>query len=147
MRYILIAGLPGSGKTTLARELSKKLTNSIHLEDPSDGNFSVALKNSKADYVIIDTPHFCIADNRNDFMDMLAFFNIKPNKISWICFSNNKEMAMFNVIERESGERQQLISVDIDIFSNEYTFPKNALIIETYPEPYNLDTIIKHIQA
>lgn len=145
MHFILISGLPGSGKTTLAKALLNNLPNSIHIEDPSGKQILDTLGSSEFNYVIIDTPLLCLQTNRDDMAELISQFS-QCAIIKWICFINNPQLAYFNSLDKDVGNGVDDLKNDIKMLTAGYTYATNALILEMYPTQYNIADVLTYIQ-
>ena len=90
MKYKIIVGLPGSGKSHLLNELSKEGWRT--LDDPClNKNFKEELKpQSDNDMLAIADPHFCKEYSLKHFLTFL-----EPNsEIDFIYFENNPDAAL-----------------------------------------------------
>ncbi len=85
MKFIIIVGLPCSGKTTLAKQLIKGIENSILFDDPMDLNFLDLITTETT--VVITSPFLCHITAQNKLKELLSKY---PNYDSeWIFFEND----------------------------------------------------------
>lgn len=126
MRAILIGGLPGSGKTTLAKKLLEENPDLILFDDLSlySDPFS-ALTGLTGDFIITD-PYLCREDDRNTLEQHL--YSEYPDIIfSYIMFKNEPNICLENVAFRQDGRK---VKTFIEILSRRYTVPEDAQILD-----------------
>lgn len=123
-RIIAIAGLPGSGKTTLAQKLAQEL-NAILIDDPDDITVIISIiTNSKDRNIVITDPYFCFASTREK---VLKFFQLLNFEVEWLFFDNDPASCQVNHVRREGSE-----TLDIPWFSKQYVIPPGAKVIPVW---------------
>lgn len=121
----LIIGLPGSGKTTLAKTLlaNSEVKDSILIDDPK--HFSEIANAVRAKYLIIVDPHLCISLNYLTAEMMLESLGFSVERIF---FENNPKQCLINAEKRGTKN----VKADIDYFSKRYFIPSSANVIPVY---------------
>ncbi len=115
MRVICIAGLPGSGKTTLARSLLP--VDGILLDDlnnQADLHHALQCKST----IIITDPYFCKSAVRLSIGKFLEKYGVTPE---WIFFENSPVKCENNVLHRNDGRK---VKDFIRILSGQYVVPE-----------------------
>ncbi len=122
---LMIVGLPGSGKTTLAKKINGDNGNKYHIiDDPK--NFETDVMPYLDRDVIITDPYLCFKNFRVAAIKRIE--SINPNiKIDWLFFENDPEKCLEN-----SKNRDRKVESFIKNFSTKYEIPKNATVIEVY---------------
>lgn len=123
-KAIIIVGLPGSGKTHLAKEIQGYI-HTIHLfDDPMKGDQKdiVEVMKSGKDIIMSD-PWMCDARYRS-----LAETAFKgwDYEITWVFFENNKEKCLRNLAHRDDDR----VIERFEIFN--YTIPEGVNIREIW---------------
>lgn len=133
IKAILIAGLPCSGKTFLAKQLSEEL-DLILIDDPKNidiYNYISNLIDNNQGFVISD-PNFIFSNIRNKLNNFLKGFNIN---IEWIYFENNPEQCLKNIPLRNDGRKVEQF---IKSFSKQYIIPDNSIVRKVYRKDENI---------
>ena len=123
---IAIVGLPASGKTFLANEISRNVKDSFVVNDPRDWNeFQKTLIQNCCGTVIVTDPWLCLSEVRQTarlkFQD-LSF------KVMWIFFENDVNACSMNNHSRNEGRSTD----EIRWFSKQYTIPQNSTVISVW---------------
>lgn len=97
----VIVGLPGAGKTTLAKQL---LDGQTFLIDDFSLNVSKVedFKNSEMKKVIITDPYLCEVNKETATQVLNDFFGYNIS-VTWFAFENNPEICIHNVEKRNDG--------------------------------------------
>lgn len=121
----MIVGLPGSGKTTLAKKINGDNGNKYHIiDDPK--NFETDVMPYLDRDVIITDPYLCFKNFRVAAIKRIE--SINPDiKIDWLFFENDPEKCLEN-----SKNRDRKVESFIKNFSTKYEIPKNATVIDVY---------------
>jgi GTPase SAR1 family protein len=132
---LFIVGLPGSGKTTLAKKINRENSNKYRIiDDPSDLDKQV-LPYINDDLIICD-PALCFPKNREMATKYVNEHN--PNvKIDWIYFENDPESCLANVVVRNRANTLTMKPVrKVDSFIKNlhkfYIIPSGSNIVEVY---------------
>lgn len=121
VKITLIIGLPGSGKSTYARN---KFPGSIIIDDPKNIN---ELPDTTEDFVIID-PWLCDVSVRDKCVEyLIQKYNCD---IVQIFFDDNITQCQCNIIVRGDRGDKRDVGVTFNILSKRYTIPDNIV-----PEP------------
>ena len=123
----MIAGLPATGKTTLANKLAKQKANSFVVDDPDYPDDLVNLpKGIKT--VIVTHPNFCQAESRMKAENAIRKIYFDAI-VSWIFIENNKELALKNAQNRKPYKK---VEGFIHYISKLYNIPANSNILPAY---------------
>lgn len=138
MKLILIAGLPGSGKTTYAKQLRNELvskgiscvltTDPMHLSIFKDDYSKFA--HTGDDVWIIESPYLCRKHDQDALIDYITkniHFDIQD--VKWIVFENNPIQCLANIEHRQDGRD---VLPTIKLFSRDYHIPDSAQIIPVW---------------
>ena len=92
---LFIVGLPGSGKSSLAKKINRDNDGKyMIIDDPKDFSTDVEPFLNR-DFLIITDPNLCFEKNRIKAVERIKSSN--PNaKIDWIYFENNPEACLRN---------------------------------------------------
>lgn len=142
MKLILIAGLPGSGKTTYAKNLAEDLVrqNKPHAltSDPMDitvfkSDFEKIQHDPEAIW-IIESPYLCRKHDQESLINYIRQ-NIVDDieAIEWFMFENNAPQCIENSNNRKDARD---VLATINLFSRDYHFPTDSTIIPVWtPQP------------
>lgn len=131
MKVIFVVGLPGSGKTHLAKELAKngyELFDDVGTETAKEDVIN-CLKDGK-DCIIVD-PHFCSIGAREAAQKIAEKFSAD---INWIFFENNPEACLKNIMLRDDGRKVENF---IKSLSKVYSIPEKEKAIPVYKGSFN----------
>lgn len=125
VKFIMIVGLPGSGKTTFAHNNYGNVENHIIFDD-----FSINPRKHINDYnrekpstVVIPDPNLCGVSREVAERKIKEMFGIDDICFEWIYFENNPEQCKINAIERNDNRN---VFVDIDSLSRRYVIPEGS---------------------
>jgi DNA modification methylase len=117
-KAICIAGLPGSGKTHLARQLAM---HGVLVDDIT--SLDQLPQNGSVDLVVITDPYFCLDDARNK-ADIL--FRGMYDTVEWFFFENAPEKCLHNIQYRNDGRKVKDL---VKILTKTYHPPEFAIEI------------------
>ena len=122
----LIAGLPGSGKSYLARSMSALVPGSVCCDDPVS---PAVLLEEAGDFTDLFAchPDFCLPAARTRVEDTLKaeFYDVA---IRWIFFANEPDACSLNAAMRD----EKPVSGYIRMMTKRYVIPENADVREVY---------------
>lgn len=121
LKAVLIVGLPGSGKTTLAK--TKYVPQGYTLIDDPVNLLSV--EEVLTEKVVITDPYFVLTDAREAAK---KFFEEKGYEVEFIYFANEIATAEKNCLSREDDRGE----INVRMFSKFYTIPPNQDIIPCF---------------
>ncbi len=123
MRLTLIAGLPGSGKTSLLRCMNEDGAVCIDdIRDLSD------LPKQRVPWLAISDVNFCRQDVRGA-AEIEIGRRFGPVDLEWIFFENDPDQCRANAIGRNDGRD---VHADIDALSRAYNIPEDAATIPVH---------------
>lgn len=131
MNITFIVGLPGSGKSYLAKKIK---TNSCIIDDPKSLDKDIfPYLNMKKDLIIIDA-NFCFTELLERAIMVLKNKIEETVEINIIYFKNDPKQCIKNVERRkENGDIRDVIS-SIEILTKEYKIPNNVTAMEVWRE-------------
>lgn len=140
LNFIIIIGLPGSGKTTLANRMALEIPNAIVLDDFSlnyGKDFRNCLEKIKGyRSVIITDPSLCVFANRQMHIELNLelMFDKESDEctFSFIYFANDPDACIINARRdpKEGGTENY-----IKMLTQKYVIPEGADVRPVYKEP------------
>lgn len=130
MKFILIAGLPCSGKTTYAKSLKGLL-----IDDPFhfQNDIIKPIEESKSDVVIIADPCFIFQSVRQTCERSLRLYF--PNcELEWIFFENDPEKCLLNYERRVKNGDTRDVKDMIKNWNGVYHIPENAKVLPVWKD-------------
>lgn len=132
-KIVLICGLPGSGKTTLAHQLASEHSNSLVIDDPSINGIQEINNIEDYDYVFIPDPAFCKTNTRIAAIQLLT--NMYRNvSIKSVFFENNPEQCIKNSQKRIKQEPKKRVESYIQYLTLWYNIPSNSIVYEVFSD-------------
>lgn len=143
MKLVLIAGLPGSGKTGLLRELAQTAEEQglhvMSLDDPGVAAplapFLEAVGRQRPDLVVIADPAFCHSRSRE-----LAEARLRqawaPAQVEWHFFANDAEACRRNVVRRQDDRK---VMAALTQWSKDYTVPEGHVALAVWVPKENAE--------
>lgn len=123
---ILIAGLPGSGKRRLARELASQAAKPLVIEGLA-GLIDLDATALDAETLIVTTPEFCVDECRESTTALLREkFGIGCEP-TWIYLENKPCLCMENVGHRDPHCDNRKIAGEILSLSRKYHIPAGCV--------------------
>ena len=129
-KIILIAGLPGSGKSFLGKQLSED--GACFIDDIStdvEGLSKLLDATKKYDKVVVADTFLCREKDRENATKYLS--RIENVEIEWIFFENNPEKCRKNVARRNDGRKVYGLITQL---SKEYVIPNEVITCRIYDE-------------
>ena len=124
---ILLVGLPGSGKTELAKSLKERLGNvsrSVRIIDDPDENTDLSLIKD-SEIAIISDVNLCDSSIYKQAIDRLAReFDKHLHEVQALFFENDEEQCKKNILYRQSKGDRRNVSATLKRFSKIYVPPK-----------------------
>ncbi len=98
MKFVLIVGLPGSGKTFLGKDLVEGSQQARFFDDPSSYDFLREI--SSEELVVVADPFFCESQERVSIEQAIKD-KFPGAMIEWIFFANDPDQCYQNLLARE----------------------------------------------
>lgn len=139
MKIIIIVGLPGSGKTHLAKRLSQEIPSIVvdDLINPQKIWDAIDVAEQKGiNQIILSDPYFCLPNIQKDLTEIFKNYNLE-----WIYFENNLAKCQKNVKYRESLDDNRNVDITLKYLSKQYLIPISAKIIEIWEPPITFNFI------
>lgn len=131
--FIMVVGLPCSGKTHLGKKLLKDRNSSLLVDDPKNfEDVSTHIKSDDIDNIIITDLNLCIKKNREIACTRLTSVSDKAVYFEWIYFENKPEKCFVNYTYRKSLGDVRKVSNSIVLYSKLYEIPEHSTIIEIW---------------
>jgi len=135
--FIIIIGLPGSGKTTLANRMALEIPNAIVLDDFSlhyHKDYKDKIKGYRS--VIITDPSLCDIANEQVHIELTLelMFDKESDEctFSFIYFANDPEACIINARrDPKPGGTENYIKM----LTQKYVIPDGAFVKPVYKEP------------
>lgn len=139
--FTLIAGLPGSGKTYLAKSLQEKYGGFL-VDDPKNMDRINEIPED-ADLIYITDPYFCLSNVRRTTEKRL--YEMFPGcAIAWIFLENNPAQCRENVKVRNDGRE---VEGSIRRFSKEFSSPANSPLLPCYRDEESFREMVERIKV
>jgi RNase adaptor protein for sRNA GlmZ degradation len=131
MKFILIAGLPASGKTMYAQSLEGYLIDDPLSLEEVESEIKKAQEIFNQDTIIITDPHFISSNTRKCCEELLKELYLNC-EIKWIFFENDPEQCFMNAfIRQENGDDREVCGF-IKEGTKKYTIPENAIVLPAW---------------
>ena len=119
-KIILIVGLPGSGKTTLGKNLAQS---GILIDDISKfGLDRLIVSLNEFSTIVVTDCFLCLEKEREKAISFFKSKNIES--IDWIFFENNPDKCLKNIQYRNDGRKVEGL---IHMLSRLYTIPDDII--------------------
>lgn len=128
MQVVLIAGLPGSGKSRLAAEYGGR--GFVVVDDIRDRE-SLALPLARNADVVVTDPNFCKPAARAAAESWIRTTNPLANVV-WIFFSNDPDQCRLNVARRKAQGDAREVEGTIARMASLYAIPADATTIPVW---------------
>lgn len=126
-RITMIAGLPGSGKTHLAKDLAR-LTEATLFDDVVAGDLaSLQAKLAAGVDCIITDPHLCLAVNQQHCTVLFGQYEQE-----WIFFANNPAQCQANTVSRSDGRKTTRLIWE---YTARYNIPAATAVVAVWQTP------------
>ena len=118
-KCIVIVGLPGSGKTTLAYQLAKEIVTAVVIDDTKTKKEIESLLSEET--VILTSPLFCKKKSQDRLAEDLQSLGI--TQVEWIFFENEPSQCKKNASRRE----EKNVTQSINYLSKCYHIPEGVV--------------------
>ncbi len=122
MRVTLIAGLPGSGKTSLALAMASEDPGGSHVLDDPDRICLLDAVPPRTRHLLVVHPAFCSPAAR-DRVEREVLARFPDAELAWIFFENEPRACLANAEARADGRR---VAADVAAISRGYAIPDGA---------------------
>lgn len=126
MKFFVLIGLPGSGKTHLAKQMNGNFVDDFKSFDE--------LVDLKKDINIVASPFLCLKTSRDSLVHFLNKKYQNP-EIYYCYFENKPDKCIKNIQIRNDG--RAISESFIKYLSKNYEIPKGVKTIDVYEKPLN----------
>jgi len=131
MKFTMLAGLPGSGKSFLGNQLSRQMSG-LFLDDICRTCGTRRLKDKfTSEMVIVADPSLCRRENRIFAEEMVRKYHLDC-EVEWVYFENAPDKCWANVRRRNDG--RIITKYTIDNLSRIYTIPEDVKVVKVWEE-------------
>jgi len=128
-KIILIVGLPGSGKTELARKMGGALLDDLS----NNGGLEKidVLVNTNEPLIIITDPHLCRTEAR-EFAIRFLSEHASEYIVEWIFFENNIEACRDNIQNRRVFGDLRIVETTLERLAKAYVVPDFGRVVPVW---------------